>query len=82
MKKKRSGAQPDGIWEDLVDDFLEVYGRISEERRRTVIAKLKTHRVCASEIHRLPCFSIGGRVVVLLKQAENPDVIFCHPEQV
>lgn len=62
---KYSPLAPPAIWEDLVNDFLEMACFLTEAERRAVIEALKEDEVRSDAISAYPCFSIDGRVIVI-----------------
>ena len=80
MKKTKPKNNLFEVWEYLVEDFMEVYGHVSQQKRADVISHLKKSKVSASEIHRIPCFAIDGRVVILLKQENQEGVVLFDPQ--
>ena len=68
------------VWEDLVNDYLEVSGNLKEQERRYLIRRLKKGRVNASSITQYPSFQVADKVVVICREAYE-ECWFFHPEK-
>ncbi len=53
------------VWEDLVEDFLEVGCLLSNGEREPLMDELREERVTSESIESHPVFSINGTAVVV-----------------
>ena len=68
------------VWEDLVNDYLEVSGNLKEPARRYLIRHLKKGRVNASSITQYPSFQVDDTLVVICREPYE-ECWFFHPEK-
>lgn len=59
------------VWEDLVNDFLEMACFLTEEERARLLGELLADGTKADAIHVHPGFSIDGRLVIVCEGADD-----------
>lgn len=68
------------IWEDLVDDYLEVSADLKKAERAFLIESLKKEKLSASSITAYPTFQVAETLVVICKEPYE-ECWFYHPER-
>lgn len=56
------------VWEDLVNDFLEMACFLKDSERTELMDALRQAHMSSETIHVHPSFSIDGRLVVILEE--------------
>ena len=72
---------PAPVWEDLVDDLLEISCAITEEGRLFLCDLLKKQKISAESIRHHTSFSIAEFVVVVKGGSEIRECWLYDPEQ-
>ena len=65
FSKQDSSSGLNKIWEDLVNDFLELRSRLTLDERSELIDELRQRGVQARAIKPHACFSVDGRIVIV-----------------
>ena len=80
MKNSENELRCNGmIWEYLVDDFLEMACFLRDEERRFLIKALTEQEVSSENLTVHPCFSIDGKVVVVLEDPAGRECWLYEP---
>ena len=77
----RKYSKSSSVWEDLVDDFLEMTALLQPHQRIFLIQKLRRRGVSADKINPHAGFSIDGRLVVICKREREQECWLYDPEQ-
>ena len=73
--------QPLPVWEDLVDDLLEISCAITEEGRLFLCDLLRKQKISAESILPHTSFSIAELVVVIKDGSDVQECWFYDPKQ-
>ena len=57
--------KPASIWEDLVQDYLELACLLKPSEQERLIGALQHENIQAESIEAYPCFTVDGRMVIL-----------------
>ena len=68
------------VWEDLVNDFLEIGCFLTEESREFLLQELRCLKMRGDWISVHPTFSIGGRVIVVCDEKQINECWFYDPK--
>ena len=68
------------IWEDLVDDYLEVSADLKKSERSFLIQNLKKEKMDASNITAYPTFQVAETLIVICKEPYE-ECWFYNPEK-
>lgn len=68
-------------WEDLVEDFLEVAGRMNPAQRQDVLENLRLEGITQEHLEVHPAFSIQGKLMVILRGGLFQKCILYFPQQ-
>jgi hypothetical protein len=64
------------IWEDLVQDFLEIGCRLGKEEVENAMNALREEAPEGEEVFLHPALSVGGTVLVVLRQERLKECLF------
>ena len=59
---------PAGVWEDIVNDFLEMSCDLSSGEQTMLIQELRRQTLRAENIESYPSFSIEGKLITVCKE--------------
>jgi hypothetical protein len=72
---------PRHVWEDLVDDFLEIACILTEPERLHLIDVLRRQRVRADTIQKHHGFSVAGRLVIVSNSDHAAECWIYYPKK-
>ena len=78
-KNSSEALCPANIWEDIVEDLLEVAGRLNCEERKILLAALRREGTGENEVEAYLSFAIGTRIVALGERSRIQECWFYHP---
>ena len=84
MVTSKEPAQPcpSPVWEDVINDFLEMACFLSPQERARLIQELAKADIRADEIQALPTFSIEKRLISVCEKNVSPEEFwFYYPKE-
>ncbi len=76
MHRLEYESQPEhGIWKDIVSDYLDVRSNLDEREQQALLQVLHHQQVQATSIKIHPCFSIEGRLIIVLESEGMRDYL-------
>ena len=69
------------VWEDLINDFLEMACFLSQEERSYLVRKLAKEAIHADEIFTLPTFSIEKRLISICENVSPEECWLYFPKE-
>jgi len=66
------------LWEDLMEDFLEIGCRLSPKEVAFAMGAFRKQPVDSEEIFMVPAFSFGDRIMVIARR-EFQECLFYFP---
>ena len=67
------------IWEDLVNDFLEMACFLSDHERNLLLQKLGEEKIAATSIHVCPSFVVDQKIVIVSEEVNIEESWFYYP---
>jgi hypothetical protein len=64
------------LWEDLVQDFLEIGCRLNRLEAEAALNALREETPVGEEVFLHPAFSVGDKIMVVLRQNHLKDCFF------
>lgn len=61
--------ETNGVWKDIVTDYLGMKSNLDIQDQQVLLQALNEGRVQATSIRIHPCFSIQGRLIIILECA-------------
>ena len=69
------------IWEDLVQDFLEIRSSLGDSQKEFLIKALHKRGITAEAIWIYPVFSIDGRIVIIQTDTSDRECWLYNPRK-
>ncbi|OGW78799.1 MAG: hypothetical protein A2Z83_01060 [Omnitrophica bacterium GWA2_52_8] len=73
------GVSRQGVWEDIIDDLLEISASVGEEGRCYLREKLRVHGIITEKIDLCTSFSISDVLVTVCSRDELREFWVFHP---
>ncbi|HTL46520.1 MAG TPA: hypothetical protein VL688_00485 [Verrucomicrobiae bacterium] len=64
------------LWEDLVQDFLEIGCRLNKNETESALNALREEAPEGEEIYMHPAFSVGGKIMVVVRHSHLKECFF------
>lgn len=73
--------EQNGVWKDIVTDYLDIKSNLDVQDQKTLLQALNQGRVQATSIRIHPCFSIQGRLIIILECAGVKEYLIYSSEK-